>query len=113
LEAFKALWVDRVDYVAVQRYVPISPFNDERSQAISAAPTRGTQRCSYPFESLFIHGDGTVVPCAAHRARHISVGNIKNNTIREIWHSEKMNQLRQAHKSGRLDDTLLCSTCLF
>jgi radical SAM protein with 4Fe4S-binding SPASM domain len=113
LEAFKNYWVDKVDYVSVQRYVPISPFNDERSHALKMAPTAGKQRCSYTYESLFVHGDGTVVPCAAHRARHISVGNINKNSLHEIWHSKSLNDLRNALKTGNLQDTLLCSTCLF
>ena len=99
--------------MAVQRYVPISIYEDERAHAIQEAPIRGKQKCSYPFESLFIHGDGTVVPCAAHRARHISVGNIHQNTIHEIWHSDKIQKLRDAHKSGNLSQTKFCSTCLF
>lgn len=113
LEEFKKIWVNKVDYVSVQRYVPISPYDDKRAYAIEEAPIRGKQKCSYPYESLFIHGDGTVVPCAAHRARHISVGNIYNNTIKEIWHSKGMQELRDAHKTGDLSNTKFCSTCLF
>ncbi len=113
LEAFKEFWVDKVDYVAVQRYVPISPFDDERSYAISDAPISGKQSCSYPFESLFIHGDGLVVPCASHRAKHIAVGNIYESSIYDIWHSKGMDELRKAHISGDLSKTKLCDTCLF
>ncbi len=114
LEAFRNYWVDKVDYVSVQRYVPISPFeNDARAHAIREAPIRGEQRCSYPYESLFVHGDGTVVPCAAHRARHISVGNIHDSSLHAIWHSDAMQRLREAHKSGDLRATTLCSSCLF
>ena len=114
LEAFNDYWVNKVDYVSVQRYVPISPFeNDARSHAIAEAPTRGEQRCSYPYESLFVHGDGTVVPCAAHRARHISVGNIYTSSLYDIWHSEAMQRLREAHKHGDVSATALCSSCLF
>jgi radical SAM protein with 4Fe4S-binding SPASM domain len=113
LEDFKAFWVDKVDYVAVQRYVPISPFDDDRSHALKEVPVRGDQKCSYSFESLFIHGDGTVVPCAAHSARHIRVGNVDESGIYEIWHSDGMRKLREAHKSGDLNGTLLCSSCLY
>ncbi|EAI3906342.1 radical SAM protein [Campylobacter lari] len=113
LEDFKRYWVDKADYVSIQRYVPISPFDDDRSLAISESPISGKQRCSYPFESLFIHGDGLVVPCASHRAKHIAVGNINNNSIYQIWHSDKMNELRLAHKNGCLKSTKLCDTCLF
>ena len=113
LEAFKNFWVDKVDYVSVQRYVPISPFDDERSIAISDAPIAGKQSCSYPFESIFIHGDGLAVPCASHRAKHIAVGNIYKNSIYEIWHSQGMQELRNEHISGDLTHTKLCDTCLF
>ena len=113
LEEFKKFWVDKVDYVAVQRYVPISPFDDERSYAISDAPISGKQSCSYPFESLFIHGDGLVVPCASHRAKHIAVGNIYKSSIYDIWHSATMEELRNAHRNGDLSKTKLCDTCLF
>ena len=113
LEAFKNFWVDKVDYVSVQRYVPISPFDDERSVAISDAPIAGKQSCSYPFESIFIHGDGLAVPCASHRAKHIAVGNIYKNSIYEIWHSQGMQELRNAHISGDLTHTKLCDACLF
>jgi radical SAM protein with 4Fe4S-binding SPASM domain len=113
LEAFKNYWVDKVDYISVQRYVPISPFNDERSRALNIAPIKGKKNCSYTYESLFVHGDGTVVPCAAHLARHISVGNINNNSLYELWHSKGLNELRDALKSGNLQNTRFCSTCLF
>ncbi|TKX28874.1 radical SAM/SPASM domain-containing protein [Campylobacter aviculae] len=113
LEDFKKYWVDKADYVAVQRYVPISPFDDERSVAISDSPIAGKQSCSYPFESLFIHGDGLVVPCASHRAKHIAVGNVNNDSIYNIWHNDKMQELRKVHKENLLSTTKLCDTCLF
>jgi radical SAM protein with 4Fe4S-binding SPASM domain len=113
LEAFKEYWVDKADYVSVQRYVPISPFDDAWGHAIAEAPVRGEQQCSYPWESLFVHGDGTVVPCAAHRARHIAVGNINQKSLHEIWHSPEIEELRRALREGDLASTKLCSTCLY
>lgn len=113
LEAWKEYWVNIADYISVQRYVPISPFEDERSVAISSAPISGKQTCSYPFESLFMHGNGLVVPCASHRAKHIAVGNIYEKSLYEIWHSKAMQELRNAHINGDLSCTKLCDTCLF
>lgn len=111
-EEFKDRWAEKADYVSFQRYVPISIYDDELSRAKKEAPVSGKQNCSYPWESLFVHGDGVVVPCAAHRGRFISVGNINENTLREIWHSDEMNKLRKAIKSGELSSTRLCYTCL-
>jgi radical SAM protein with 4Fe4S-binding SPASM domain len=111
-EDFKKIWAEKADYVSFQRYVPISIHNDNLGRAIQEVPIVGEQKCSYPWESLFVHGDGVVVPCAAHRGRFISVGNIRENTLEEIWHSESINALRNALKSGELKRTTLCYSCL-
>jgi radical SAM protein with 4Fe4S-binding SPASM domain len=116
VEAFCEYWVKKVDYVAIQRYVPISPFdqeeNDSRAHATSFSPKEGKQKCSYTWESLFIHGDGLALPCAAHRARKIAVGNIHKNSLYEIWNSPAMEELRKKHKEGNLEGLRLCPTCI-
>jgi radical SAM protein with 4Fe4S-binding SPASM domain len=113
VDAFREKWIDKVEYVAVQRYVPISTQEDKLAHAIEEAPIKGEQACSYPWESLFVHGDGAVVPCAAHRSRFISVGNINETTLYEIWHSEKMAELRSNLLAGTLENTKLCGSCLY
>ncbi len=117
VDAFREHWVKKVEYVAVQRYVPISPFNQEedddaRAQAKSISPKDGKQKCSYAWESVFIHGDGTALPCAAHKARKIAVGNIHKNTIHEIFNSSAMEELRMKHKTGNLEGLKLCPSCI-
>jgi len=109
---FEKIWSEKADYVSFQRYVPISVHNDDLSRLKKEAPVEGKQYCSYPWESLFVHGDGVVVPCAAHRGRFISVGNIHSNTLYEIWNSNEMNNLRNSIKNNKLHDTKLCYTCL-
>lgn len=110
---FRDIWTKKVDYVSIQRYVPISTRDDDRlAHAIDDAPVDGEQKCSYPWESLFVHGDGVVVPCAAHRGRFISVGNINESTLHEIWHSPAMEELRHSLKTNQRHMTKLCGTCL-
>ncbi len=114
-EEFKKYWVDKVDYVALQRFVPISPFeeddSDEMAHAKNETPMEGKQKCSYAFESVFIHGDGLVLPCAAHKARKIAIGNIHNDSIYDIWHSEAMENIRNCHKKGDISSLKLCPAC--
>ncbi|MDR2817348.1 MAG: SPASM domain-containing protein [Oscillospiraceae bacterium] len=115
VNSFHEYWLPKVDYVAIQRFVPISPFEEDddiRARAKNVQPKEGTQRCSYPYESVFIHGDGTVLPCAAHKARKIAVGNVHKQSIHAIWHSAAMNQLREKHKGGDLSNLKLCQSCL-
>lgn len=111
-EQFQQMWAEKVDYVSFQRYVPISTHDDDLSHAKKENPTNGVRMCSYPWESLFVHGDGVVVPCAAHRGRYISVGNINEVSLYEIWHSDAMNELREALRTNELQNTKLCYSCL-
>jgi len=112
-DEFRETWVSVADYVSIQRFVPISMnLEDDLAHAIEKAPAGGKQNCSYPWESLFVHGDGVVVPCAAHRSRFIKVGNINEMTLYDIWHSKELNELREALKSGDLKNTKLCASCI-
>lgn len=114
-EEFKKYWVDKVDYVALQRFVPISLFeeddSDEMAHTKRETPMEGKQKCSYAFESVFIHGDGLVLPCAAHKARKIAIGNIHNDSIYDILHSEAMENIRNCHKKGDISSLKLCPAC--
>lgn len=113
VDAFRDIWTKKADYVSIQRYVPISTNdNDRLAHAMSDAPVDGEQKCSYPWESLFVHGDGVVVPCAAHRSRFFAVGNVNKSTLHEIWHSPAMTELRHALKTNQRRNTKLCGTCL-
>jgi len=113
VDSFKEHWMGVADYVSVQRFVPISTKKEDKlSQFIDEAPTEGKQSCSYLWESLFVHGDGVVVPCAAHRSRFISVGNINESSLYDIWHSDAMNELRDALRKGDLESTKLCASCI-
>lgn len=59
---------------------------------------------------MYIHYDGTVFPCC-YIFPDESVGNIKRNTLTEIWNAEKMIRLREAHIKGALKAYKSCQNC--
>ena len=59
---------------------------------------------------MYIHYDGTVYPCC-YIYPDQAVGNVKKNTLAEIWNSEKMVHLREAHIRGDLSDYKACQNC--
>jgi radical SAM protein with 4Fe4S-binding SPASM domain len=59
---------------------------------------------------MYIHYDGTVYPCC-YIYPDEAVGNIKRNTLPEIWNSAKMMQLRQAHIQRDLSAYRACRNC--
>ena len=59
---------------------------------------------------MYIHYDGTVFPCC-YIYPDQPIGNVKKNSLEEIWNSEKMVQLREAHIRGDLTGFKACQNC--
>jgi radical SAM protein with 4Fe4S-binding SPASM domain len=59
---------------------------------------------------MYIHYDGTVYPCC-YIFPDEAVGNIKRLTLREIWNSDRMMQLREAHIRGNFGQYKACQNC--
>ncbi len=63
--------------------------------------------CNAPFRNLYFNSDGQVSVCC-YNMKYM-VGNIKNNSITEIWNGEKIKKLRK-HISNN-DLSLGCDAC--
>jgi radical SAM protein with 4Fe4S-binding SPASM domain len=59
---------------------------------------------------MYIHYDGTVFPCC-YIFPDEPVGNIRRSTLTEIWNSEKIVRLREAHIRGNLTPYKACQNC--
>ncbi len=59
---------------------------------------------------MYIHYDGTTYPCC-YTYPEQSVGNIKRSTLEEIWNSEKIIKMREAHARGNLQEYASCQNC--
>lgn len=59
---------------------------------------------------MYIHYDGTVFPCCYIYPEE-AIGNVKRSSLKEIWNSEKMVRLREAHIRRDLSQYKLCQNC--
>ena len=69
--------------------------------------------CPQLWQRMFIHPDGVVTPCCMDVRRTLKMGNVNEQTVKQIWHSEKYLQLRKAHKEGISYRVTPCKTCAF
>lgn len=60
--------------------------------------------CKDPQDVFTILLDGSVVPCCYDHNGDMIMGNILNDTVEEIWHSEKYNKFRNDMASGNIPD---------
>ncbi|MBN1645268.1 SPASM domain-containing protein [Candidatus Woesearchaeota archaeon] len=66
--------------------------------------------CHFPWRSLSILWDGTVVPCCFDYDGLYVLGNVKDQSLDEIWNGEKMQALRNEFIHNKVTNKL-CSTC--
>ena len=67
--------------------------------------------CPQLWQRMFVHPDGVVTPCCIDSDRELNMGNIKKNTVKEIWHNDKYQNMRKLHSEGRMDEIPTCSKC--
>ena len=91
-------WEKIVDHVRLQPKLITSPR---------------TEVCPEPFGKdygkLVVLWDGRVIPCCVDYNANLMIGNIQNDTIQNLWKSEKLNLLREQHLKGDFPDT--CANC--
>ena len=59
---------------------------------------------------MYIHYDGTTFPCC-YTYPEEAVGNIRRSTLEQIWNSDKIVRLREAHVRGDLREYPACRNC--
>ncbi len=63
--------------------------------------------CIYPFVAVSTTPTGNIKPCC--RAYDNGIGNINNNSLKEIWNNDSFKNLRKQLLNGEKSD--LCKTC--
>ena len=69
------------------------------------------KECYLPYQRMFLRNNGDVLPCYSVYGCEIPVGNIYENSIYEIWNSNKMKQLRQEVNGPAEVEPLACKKC--
>lgn len=67
--------------------------------------------CGDLWERMYIWFDGTVNPCDIDYKSFLKVGNVKDNSIQEIWQSTDYRNFREDHLQGKRSDYDPCLRC--
>lgn len=67
--------------------------------------------CYHLWFSPAVHWNGDVSICCNDWGRKALLGNIKNQTMHQIWNSKKIKQYRQYHLKGLYEKVPLCAKC--
>jgi radical SAM protein with 4Fe4S-binding SPASM domain len=115
-ERFLREYGEICDYVYIENVSDIWP----EYGAIDGARGRDANRygrigggevCVQPFKLMSVCADGEVLPCCADWQRKLSLGNIHDTPLVEIWNGRKMLDVRLSLLGGAA--ALPCSDCNF
>jgi len=100
---YHAFWKPYVDEIR------ISHLEDYTNKTI--LPEGKDFRCNSPFQRLTIRADGNITMCCGERSEEKIFGNIRENTIEEIWLGSKFNEVRNQMLEGKAHLNEACQKC--
>ena len=98
------LWSGLVDQVAFVDYNPWENSYQKPSNDIQ-------EPCSDLWRRMFIWWDGKINPCDVDYKSFLSVGNIKDNSISNLWLSKQYNEYREEHLNSNRKKIKPCNSC--
>lgn len=117
-QQFFEMFGDICDTIAIEHLIPASSRIDyatlsrkakmDRTQ--NGAPVTEAEVCPQPFYMLQLNPDGNVVPCCGMESP-LALGNLKNESLKDIWQGGTLNHFRRMMLSGRRADNPVCSKC--
>jgi len=114
VKPFVEFWKDKVNHIAVQEYINPNNLQDNSLKAKTHAFKEKPEKfvCTQLFQRLVIRWDGTIMPCCVDYVNKLALGNAHNMTLKEAWHSPKMQKLREIHLAGKYDTIPVCRECI-
>ena len=67
--------------------------------------------CTFPWYALVVFWNGNVSPCPQDFFNNLSLGNVNESSIREIWHGRPLVNIREKMKQKKYHDLHPCATC--
>ena len=67
--------------------------------------------CKNIWERMYVWFDGKVNPCDADYKSYLSYGNVKNESIKNIWNSQELKDLKQKHLDKNRNLLTPCDRC--
>jgi len=112
VEKFKSKWEKIVDSVEVQMERPTEIFSQVKENDFSKSSSLklDNYNCTKPWADIAIYADGTVAPCCAFVGRKAPIGNVKENSVKEIWNGKKMEAIREGFRNN--NPIKVCQICL-
>jgi radical SAM protein with 4Fe4S-binding SPASM domain len=106
---FYEYWRPVVDHVRVEDTMS-KQFAEFNQAGGDSRPIR-RKTCVYLWDRLLVFWNGDVGTCVADPDGISHVGNLREQSIRDLWNSERLMSLREMHRQRRFAELPLCRHC--
>ena len=116
-DKFIEKWIDKVDFFVIQDFQPpdldtnYTAFLPSKSNLRESIQESG-YNCQQPWQRVLVRSNGEVCPCCAFFSTELSLGNMKEHNLHELWISKEMRELRSMHKLGKYGENPWCKKCV-
>ena len=117
IEKFKKKWGVRkgIDEVQIKEFITwdgtMEDIKDLEQEASHKVKRKGYYPCYWPWAKLTVLWDGRVAACCFDFDGKCILGDLKKQTIDEIWKSDKMKLFREMHVNDSFPKKHLCAQC--
>jgi len=106
-ERFREIWKNQPVFAYVKSQD--NRWYYENDSTIENRSHYERQYCEYPFSSLTVMADGSVVPCTQDYNAEMTLGNAGRASLADIWNSQEYSQLRARHITGAFPPHYKCT----
>lgn len=106
VDRFIDFWIDKVDEVAIS---PCRPVGSRENVLVDEEANRIP--CYMLYEMMVIFWDGSVGLCCEDWFNDGDMGDVRFQSIEEIWIGARFRRARRVHEKGSFDKIPLCKDC--
>lgn len=85
-------------------------FEDYKRESAGLIPPK-KKSCRSLWERMTVYWNGDVTTCLEDVDGDYVVGNLENQSIKDIWNGARLSTMRRLHKEGRFSEIPQCQRC--
>lgn len=101
---FHSFWGEIADEVSLMECI-------SRWDSYNNPKNNKTDPCTRAYDRLYVWFDGQCNPCDVDYKSYLAMGNVKENTISEIWNGKKYSEFRKNLIQGKRLEIVPCNRC--
>lgn len=109
-DSFKKQWEKKGITVEIRPFFPWSEKEMAELGEFEKYPP--FMPCPFPWQYLVVQWNGDVVPCCRDYNGVNRIGNVKDNSLKDIWNGPNYAAFRQQHRIGDYKGNSFCNDCM-